>query len=259
MRTHFFGIGLGNFEETFLRDGPTEKVRIRRSTSRGDKFIWVSRHYAKATHSSYNQNGAELGYVGLFLFVGILYCCIRTLLLVKSTDDDEERIRRALFAMVVAYAASSWMVDFCYRPTFFLMVAAVSAFHRHLLRQNSAAGEPVEQKPAVPSRPWLRLPPIRMPGIPLPGLAAPMPAGSVASQMSPASLGSSPVDPATALIRPHGATGRRVLAWHKPEFSLKEALLKKFIWTRLGLPDLLIMLVLTWATILYWQHLIKTM
>jgi hypothetical protein len=273
MQTHFFGIGLGNFEEMFGRYGPTERIRNIHIIPAHDQIgnegtihhveatrlvTYHSRHFVKATHGAYNQNGSELGYVGLFLFVGILYCCIRTLLLVKSKDDDEERIRRALFACVVAYAISSWMVDFCYRPTFFMMVAAISAFHRHLLRKQEQASEPAEEKALVPGRPWLRrLPPMTVPGIPAPVLAGMMPA------VSAGSLGPEIAAPvaAPAILRPApGSAGSgRVLAWHKPETSLQDILLKKFIWTRLGMLDFIIMLILTYASILYWRHLIATM
>jgi len=268
MRTHFFGIGFGNFKPLFLRYGPLEKVRVLRQGVKGSRDVYVSRHYMKATHSSFNENGSEFGFIGLFLFVGILYCCIRTLLLVKSEDDDEERIRRALFAMVVAYGVSSWMVDFCYRPTFFMFVAAISAFHRHLLRKQSAASAPVEITPLLEDRPWLpRRGPIKLPGIPLPGLAAPLPCLASEVTLAPSGVSAvqhgvetaaSPVGAALVSSRQFPTSGR-VLPWHKPEFSLEETLRKKFIWDRLGILDLVIMLVLTYCTVLYWQHLIKTM
>jgi hypothetical protein len=270
MQTHFFGIGLGNFESYFFHYGPLEKETVTRISpgrqipagpnapaheldAKRHKTI-IENHYLKATHCAYNQNGAELGYVGLFLFVGILYCCLRTLLLVKSRDNEEERIRRALFATVIAYAISSWMVDFCYRPTFFLMVAAISAFHRHLLRKQTEeikATEPAELP--APVKPWLRrLPPIRLPGIPLPGLSAPLPAGAVACL--PAELPAAPASP--VLMRPAGA-GTRTLPWQKS--TLEENLLKRFIWTRLGILDFAIMLFLTYVSIRIWEHMIAMM
>lgn len=271
MRANYFGIGLGNFEATFFHRGPLEKIEKvhiiparhvptgipgqTRELNAVRRPVVIWRHYSKATHCAYNQNGAELGYVGLFLFVGILYCCMRTLLLVKSADDDEERIRRLLFAMVVAYAASSWMVDFCYRPTFFMMVAAISAFHRHLLRKHDEVPVLVGEKPRFPDRPWMRrLPPLNIPGIPIPGFGGPLPAGAAASlptDVLPTSLaGSSGV----ALNR-----SGRTLGWQKPDASLGASLRKKFKWTRLGIFDFLIMLALTYVAILYWQHLIATM
>jgi hypothetical protein len=268
MRANFFGIGLGNFQRVFYERGPLEKVRVPRMMHFGTlgvrrRFVFIAVHYSKATHCAYNQNGAELGYIGLFLFVGILYCCVRTLLLVKSQDDDEERIRRALFALVVAYAVSSWMVDFCYRPTFFLMVAAVSAFHRHLLRKEALAGEPVEEKPVVAGRPWIRhLPPVNIPGIPLPGLAAPVPAGSAAcmtATMEPPPFASTGLPPLPAPEFGVAGSGPVPAAGWKPRGSFGEALRKKFIWNKLGIFDFLIMLALTDGAIHYWEHLIATM
>jgi len=277
MRTHFFGIGLGNFQATFLAHGPLEKKTVLRvipakvvASNNGSvheldaerRHITEWDHFSKATHCAYNQNGAELGYVGLFLFVGILYCCLRTLVLVRSHDDDEERIRRLLFAMVVAYAASSWMVDFCYRPTFFMMVAAISAFHRHLLRKYAEGTEPAPAKPALPDRPWMRrIPPIRMPGIPIPGFASPLAGGAAAM------LATAPAEPATILQPAMGTTGAST-GWNqfpttaeqrKMRWNLDDTIRKKFLWNRLGFMDLLIMLALTYASIRYWEYLITKM
>ena len=53
-------------------------------------------------------------------------------------------------------------------------------------------------------------------------------------------------------------TGGTPFPWQKSS-SLGVALLKKFIWNRLGVADFVIVLVLTYAAILYWQHLIATM
>jgi hypothetical protein len=253
MRTHFFGIGLGNFEETFQREGPTEKIRASRvvtsNHASAKRFVYVSTHYSKATHCAYNQNGAELGYVGLYLFVGILYCCIRTLLLVESKDNDEERIRRALFATVVAYAVSSWMVDFCYRPTFFMFAAAISAFHRHLLRKQEDDGRPVVEQNAPPVLPWMRPRPLAVPGLPIPGLAA------AGYPMTMTAETAALPETLQAGVSPN----RRALAWHKPHGSLVDTLRKRFIWTRLGIIDFVIIWILTWAAIQYWKHLIATM
>lgn len=278
MQSNFFGIGLGNFQEAFLKHGPLEKfvtlriIPMHRVPTQDGQFhevhamrvpIVTLKHFNKATHGAYNQNGAELGYVGLFLFVSILYCCVRTLLLVKSEDNDQERIRRSLFAMVVAYAASSWMVDFTYRPTFFMMVAAVSAFHRHLLRKHEEAGKIVEPAPFVPDRPWIRrLPPIRMPGIPLPGLATMGPSSLASSPLQPVAMDAGSLASSSLLptaMTPAAGGSNRALAWHKPASSLENTLRKKFKWTRLGFADYAIMVVLTYATIRYWEHLIVTM
>lgn len=282
MRANFFGLGLDNFQKFFFENGPTEKYRIVRVVHvnhLGDRrrFIYVPRHYTKAPHSAYNENGAELGYVGLGLFVGILYCCIRTLLLAKSSNDDEERIRRALFAMVVAYAVSSWMVDFCYRPTFFMMVAAISAFHRHLLRGGEAKEESVEALPAPPERPWMRrLPPVSMPGLPGPSIVGTVPAAATTALMPSQNFASRVSAPpfVTAQVAPlhapgpaYAPPGQRLATLPRPRDrfgwakgpSFEETLRQKLTWTRLELIDYVLIVALTYATILYWQHLIATM
>jgi hypothetical protein len=267
MRDNWFGIGLGNFEESFLRDGPMENheiVRYERNgngnpgSGRGDEGtptpvrINIPTHYLKATHSSYNENGAELGYTGLFLFVGLLYCCVRTLLVMKCENSEEERIRRALFAMVVAYAVSSWMVDFCYRPTFFLFIAAISGLHRYMLRKEEPQ-KPAEEAVALP--PWLRRPrPIQMPGISLPGLAgltAPVAAGS---SMGAPGLAIAAI-PGTAYAR---LGSGRILPWQEAD-PASDPPRARTVWNRLGIIDFFMILALTYVAIRYWEHIIATM
>ncbi|HEX4084241.1 MAG TPA: O-antigen ligase family protein, partial [Chthoniobacteraceae bacterium] len=279
MRTHLFGVGLGNFEDSFLRYGPLQKKvtyrflpgrRIGASTDQPAHELNAERrpvirweHYSKATHSAYNQNGAELGYVGLFLFVGILYCSLRTLVLMRCTDDDEERIRRALFATVVAYATSSWMVDFCYRPTFFMFVAAISAFHRHLLSKQAAENTVAEPpKPAIPGRPWIRrLPPVTVPGIALARLPEPMAPGMAAMPASAMAFAAA-IEPGPRRGAMQGPAIRFPDNAARPGLqrrTFEEKVLKRFLWNRLGIMDIIIILILTWAAIQYWKHLIITM
>ncbi len=96
--------------------------------------LFHDHHYYKASHSTYVQTGAELGWIGLYLFLLIMWCNMRTLLFAKTHTVEQERIRRILFVLVLSYAISGWMVDFAYRPTFFMFTAAVAAFHRHLYK-----------------------------------------------------------------------------------------------------------------------------
>lgn len=88
---------------------------------------------ARASHSSYVQIGAELGWWGLLLFSGILYTCFQSLMRARTADDNEERVRRILFCSLLTFAVSSWMIDFGFRAIFFVTVAMVSAFHRILM------------------------------------------------------------------------------------------------------------------------------
>lgn len=117
---HRYGVGFGNFLKSFTQKEGEE--------------------VARASHSSFNQVSAELGMGGLMLFVGLLYTCARTLMQAKTGNDFEERVRRTLFCLVVAYAVSSWMIDFAFRAAFFVMIAMVGAFHRRLQEHLPPAG-----------------------------------------------------------------------------------------------------------------------
>lgn len=94
-----------------------------------------SPHWVIATHSSYNKVGAELGKPGLFLYLGMLFVAFRTAYMAKTQTDEEERIRRLLLTLIISFAISSWMIDWAYRATLFMTIAATAAFHRQLLRQ----------------------------------------------------------------------------------------------------------------------------
>ncbi len=122
------GVGIGHFKDEFFRRN----------------------HYDKAGHSSYVQLGTETGYTGLFLFLGIMYCGIRTLVAAKTTSEDEERVRRTLFVLLCAYIVSSWMVDFGFRATYFLTIASIAAFHRQLLLKMQPTEEKEEAAEVVP-------------------------------------------------------------------------------------------------------------
>ncbi len=100
--------------------------------------------FPKAPHSSYVAVGTELGWPGLTLFVGIIYCGFKTLFLARTRDDEEERVRRILFVLLVSYSVSSWMVGWSTRANFFIILAVTAAFHRHLLGFNDAEPQTVE-------------------------------------------------------------------------------------------------------------------
>lgn len=125
-----------------------DKMRHQTTGIGYQRFLWDFRNehgYFKAPHSSYVQIGTELGFIGLFLFLGILYCCLRTLVTAKTTEVEEERVRRILFVLLVSFMVSSWMVGWSYRASFFLMVAVISAFHRQMLARTEAARIPISE------------------------------------------------------------------------------------------------------------------
>jgi O-antigen ligase len=116
------------------------------------KFVsGVSRayRYPITPHSSYVHVGAIAGLPGLFLFSGILYCCLRSLVQAKTSTSQEERARRMLFTLLLSFLISSWMIDWAFRGYFFLIVAAIAAFHRHMLTQSIAPKQAAADTPAL--------------------------------------------------------------------------------------------------------------
>jgi O-antigen ligase len=255
------GVGLSNFRQEFFRRGPLEyPEKAKRRTilvhGRTQTIILpkVGKHYYKACHSSFVQNGSELGYPGLFLFIGLMYAGLRTLLTCKTANSEEERIRRMLFVLVFSYAISSWMVDFSFRATFFLIIASVAAFHRHLRGFDRQVPETEEESPRpllAPLRPSFTLPDGGSP--PSPCLAkssfgdtAPM---QVALMPPPPPPGMSrpPTMPVPAVIQPRPVV----------ESEDDESAHGSIQWNRFGLIDVALTLVLVKLAVRVWDHAIK--
>ena len=182
-----------------------------------------------APHNAYNMVGAELGYGGLFLFVGILYCCMRTIVTAKTDDVDEERIRRVLFVFTVSYIASGWVIDFAYRATFFMVVATVAALHRILQQKN-----PVEKTVAEESDELAGFRAVR---------------ASVAGGM---------LRPTPALAGAPAAMDRQLLMPRRPypgrgALSPAAPSIKFMAWKRIGLVDLILIYICVDRLIFFWK------
>ncbi len=249
METLTYGHGLGNFSPNFLKYGPLKREKRARMGQVNGRatiivtYVWV--HYSKAPHSGYVQNGSDLGYTGFFIFIGILYTCLRTLVMAKTVNDEEELIRRTLFAVVLWYAVSSWMVDFCYRSTFFFLAAATSAFHRHLRGQFVATpGEPDEDAPELPAPAWH---------------PEPLPAGNFSAPDGPVTIDVAPVSVET-VKEAASAVGVQVeAAPSTDEAATATAPHGSINWQRLGLIDLGMTYLLTTLAIRFWRYLILNM
>lgn len=96
----------------------------------------------KATHGSYVNVGADLGYAGLFFFLGILYVNARTIWQAKLPHPDlrADRIQRALLCLLVSFLASAWMIDRAYHTDYFILAAVCSALHRLLISGEEVIG-----------------------------------------------------------------------------------------------------------------------
>lgn len=229
------GVGYRNWYQSFLEG----KYRFKRTKFDKDSLKIPMPIVSKAPHSSYVCIGAELGYIGFFLHFGILYCCLRTLTTATTGTPDEERIRRILFSLIVSYMVSSWMVNFEYRPTFFMFAAATAALHRHLHRLNEqreiARKDSAERLLEPPAPAW------RARLIPQPALED----GFAQMGASVAVLSMEPM--------PAVEDQPRAEPDAKPVSGIG------FAWNRIGVVDLVLTLALTYAGIRYWLHLLTSM
>lgn len=216
MRSERSGIGYGNWDPMFIR----------------------ANHYQKSPHSSYIHIGAEEGEPGLFLFMGIIYCCLRTVLTAKTTTVAEERVRRLLFVLLICYVVSSWMVGQAWRATFFLMVAAIAAFHRHLLAQETPETEEAKEAEAERKREALLAPALRLTPLQPAYLTGPM---AVAMTRMTAAL------PGTLTGSGPSVAALRSEPKEEP---------KKGMWNQITWVDIVFVLAFTYATIRFWSYVI---
>ncbi len=93
----------------------------------------------KSTHSSFVQVGADLGVIGLTLYVGMLVVCGRSLVQYKGLTPTMERCRRALFALLLGTCISAWMINREYYTEVFCLVGAIAAYHQISVKQRREA------------------------------------------------------------------------------------------------------------------------
>ena len=204
MQSEFYGLGYPNFHDRFYQ-----------------RF-----HFRKSPHSSYVCIGAELGKVGLFMFLSMLYFCFRTLLIAKTTTDAEERVRRILFVLLISYVVSSWMIAWHNRVIYWLMIAACGAFHRLMLDKNK---NPVELQPAT----------AEVMSAPLLGFGA----------LQPATVGHGGI--VTQITLPPAATTTEVATTTTTDVGIK--------WNRLRWYDWLNMYLILQAVIWFWHYMMQHM
>jgi hypothetical protein len=235
--THDKGVGFKNWQKSFLaqryRFAPSHPDEKSRKKS-------LQQVVYKAPHSSYVGLGAELGKPGFYLFFGILYCCLRTLVTAKTSTPEEERIRRILFVLIVSYMVSSWMVDFAYRPTFFMFAAATAALHRQLHGLNEIRQREDEEKEREAAEPFV--PTWRARLKPQPKME-----GALAQMGVPA---------AVMTLEKDGGTQDT-----EAEIAAAETAKSRigFAWNRLGWIDFALTFAMTYAAIRYWLYLIQKM
>ena len=210
--------------------------------------LYKELRFWKAPHSSYVRVGGEMGWIGLAMFLGLMYCCCRTLLFARTDNDDEERIRRTLFVILVSFAVSSWMVGWNDRVIFFLMVAATGAFHRCLIEKRigqSVAETSGNQFASISSPQPSALPAVTIaPPLTLP---TPPPIGNVATPNN------------EILVTTAHSNDQD----HKKTMSESAEELFSFLagikWNRLGIVDIVLIALITQATVYFWQYIMTKM
>jgi hypothetical protein len=277
--TLWTGIGYGNWMTSFYKQSRRIKWVKRPKQLPGGKIITIRRpvpeRYWKAAHGSYNQMGAELGAPGLMLFFLMVWCALRTLCFSKTNDAEEERVRRTLFVLVLTYLVSSWMIDFGYRPTFFMFTAATAAFHRHLRgvyreieeeiakdggkvpiwkkRQNSLPGA---GPASLPTRPGWK---------PAGSFAPALQAVGDAVQTATAVLMPTPAEASATVVQSSAPAFRPTQnsTWVKlrpvETTSEPEQSTQRRGWNRLGPVDFVVAAAITYAAIRFWAHILKSM
>ena len=191
---------------------------------------WEGSLIPKSTHSSYVQIGADLGVWGLALFVGLLWTAFRSGLRafkVTAGEPEQERCRRIVLLLIVAYALSSWMINREYHTEYFLLIAAAAALHRLALAEQEEA---VEDEAALSEAEEESLE-VQGGAMPALSLAVRQQGGQVMPQLT---------------LTPTEATA----GWVQ---SLAP------IWNRIGFLDVGMCAALTWTVLYIWDYILKNL
>jgi hypothetical protein len=177
-----------------------------------------------ATHSSYVKIGADLGVYGLFIYVGVIWTALHTLLAFKTQDIDQERGRRMALVLIVAYLASGWMINREYHTEYFLMISVAAAIHRLRLAEENT---PEEQHDSIFTEK------ARLGGQ----------EQASRSSLTPEHLFNVATDPASSSAPDHEAQGSDV----------------KQFWNRFGLLDVAVSIAGTFAVLRIWDYIMENL
>ena len=141
------------------------------ATSKKQPHHWCGKnqfreHHKKDTHSSYVRAGAELGLLGLYAFMGMIYTVGLTILNVQKPNvDDKWRPYYAGFgAFFVSYATASIFSTRTYDLIFLICVALVGTLGRLALADTDEVSAKAYfflcKQPIFGTRMFLALPPL---------------------------------------------------------------------------------------------------
>lgn len=203
---------------------------------------WEKMFISKATHSGYVQVGAELGPLGMGLYIGAFWLGLRSLFQCKTRNNREEACRRCLFALLIGFAISNWMIDRAYHTELFLFFAGISALHRLLLLNRGE--EPAEQ----PAGGMLVNGP--MEPVMLPWSTAPQP------MLAMAGGGSGTLIAAGAGPRGVSSAGTVSSSWAIPDLTVSS---KSKLRARPTLVDVAIAAAGAWSVFYLWDYILKNL
>jgi O-antigen ligase len=108
------GVGWKNFNPYISYVDPLGKVIV----------------FQKGPHNSYVAVVAELGYIGLFLYLLVLAVCLRIVVQLGPLNEDQERAKMLLVMVLLGYAVSGWLIERPYHVEYFFIAGACAAFQR---------------------------------------------------------------------------------------------------------------------------------
>ncbi len=105
-----------------------------------DRFI---EYHERDSHSSYVRAGSELGLLGLYAYLGIIYMTVRSLKLISN--NKEMKVYYTGFASYIgAYLVASMFSSRSYDIIFLVIVGFISAFHYLLVQDTKQENETKE-------------------------------------------------------------------------------------------------------------------
>jgi len=242
------------------------KTAMERNPAGWKQFVayinWLGLTERKATHSSYIQVGADLGMMGLFIYLMALSAAYRSAMQahrLTQEKDDNERCRRMTMILIVANITSGWMINREYHTEYFLLIALAAAIHR-LHVANDANDELLKKLDGGHDDQTSEVlaPQIIAQGISFSSgqaLLAPMKMLSDVRSYSASTTGR------RTLLRDHlSSTGGATTV--TPVFTVEKSndvSEPKKTWNRIGFLDLAAAGMLTWATIYIWEYVLKNL
>jgi O-antigen ligase len=119
-----------------------------------DNFLYHSSRslpFKMVVHNTFLEIFAELGTVGLIIFVGILVCNIALLVRMSGRRDDPEAAQVGRFLLIQHFAVltNSMFIPIAYDPVFLYMLA-LPAFADYVYRAPSLAHRLERKKEILP-------------------------------------------------------------------------------------------------------------